>query len=176
MQGKKPSDRRRPASSFKNVLDVHSLAFWDIPSSDVNGPEGDAHAIICESSTPGPMVQGPRKSREGIKRSPLAQRLRDLRVAAGLTQVDLAVELDVSRASIGKFETDGDKPGRDMLVLIAKFFGVSVDYLLTGRSEAPENGRFVDRADELALLDLWNAIPEDERPRIMRLIRAAAFD
>jgi transcriptional regulator with XRE-family HTH domain len=174
---KKPRNRRRATGSLENALNVpHSPALWDMPSKPVNDDEGHTPAIVCESPTSGPMVQKPRKSREGIRRSPLAQRLRDLRVAAGLTQMELAVELDISRTHVGKMETDGDPPGRETLVLLAKFFGVSVDYLLTGRAETPKIGRFVDSPDELALLDLWNAIPASERPRIIRLIRAAALD
>ena len=93
----------------------------------------------------------------------MAQRLRDLRLAGGLTQMELAVELGISRAHLAKMETGEDPPGRDLLESVAKFFRVSMDYLQTGRADAPQQGRFVQDAEQLALLDLWDSIPASER-------------
>ena len=60
----------------------------------------------------------------------LNQRLRALRQARGLSQVDLARELGVTKQSVSNWENDNILPSIDMLVRISHFFSVSTDYLL----------------------------------------------
>ena len=56
-------------------------------------------------------------------------RIRELRRRNGISQEKLAGELNVTQASISLYETNSNIP-TDMLVSIAKYFHVSVDYLL----------------------------------------------
>lgn len=113
-----------------------------------------------------------------MNRTPLAERVIALRKERGLTQVELAVEVGWSRSHISKIESGGDPPGRELLTALAKHFRVSMDYLQTGAeaAPAPSHGRFVDDREQLAILDLIDAIPRPERPRVLRMIRAAADD
>lgn len=60
----------------------------------------------------------------------LNKRIRELRTARGISQVELASALDVSKQSISNWENDNIQPSIDMLVKIAAFFSVSTDYLL----------------------------------------------
>lgn len=55
-------------------------------------------------------------------------RLRDLRVAQGLEQADLAEEFDVSTRTIGRWERDGIPAHAQRAV--ARRFSVSVSHLL----------------------------------------------
>ena len=57
-------------------------------------------------------------------------RLKELRTAYDLNQVQLAKELGVSKQSISNWENDNILPSIDMLIRIAKRFSVSCDYLL----------------------------------------------
>ena len=59
-----------------------------------------------------------------------AQRLRELRIERGLSQYQLAGELGVSRGLIGNYEQGSREPDYATLAGIAKYFGVSVDYIL----------------------------------------------
>lgn len=59
-----------------------------------------------------------------------AKRLRDLREQNNLQQKELAKELNVLEATVSMWETGKRVPYSEMLVKIAKFFNVSVDYLL----------------------------------------------
>lgn len=122
------------------------------------------------------MSHGPRQSRKKINRGGMGERVRDLRLSRNLTQMELAVEAGVSRAHVAKIEGGARPPGRDTLHAIAQFFGVTMDFLQSGSAETPDRRRIVDRPDQLALLELWDAIPESERARVIRLIRAAALD
>lgn len=60
----------------------------------------------------------------------LSERIHELRLAAGLTQVSLANELNVTKQSVSNWENDNILPSIDVLMRMAKYFGVSTDYLL----------------------------------------------
>ncbi|MBQ9679159.1 MAG: helix-turn-helix transcriptional regulator [Ruminococcus sp.] len=60
----------------------------------------------------------------------LSENIKKLRLAKGVSQVDLAEALFVSKQSISNWENDNIMPSVDMLVKIAKYFSVSTDYLL----------------------------------------------
>ena len=56
-------------------------------------------------------------------------RFKELRNERGLSQREIAEMLGVSHISIARYELGGETTF-DMLVKIAKFFGVTTDYLL----------------------------------------------
>lgn len=60
----------------------------------------------------------------------LAQKLKELRKKAGLTQEQLAEQLNVSRQAIAKWESGSGLPDIENLVNISRFFHVSTDLLL----------------------------------------------
>lgn len=60
----------------------------------------------------------------------LNQRIRLLRQARNLSQVDLAKHLNVTKQSVSNWENDNIQPSIEMLVKLAAFFSVSTDYLL----------------------------------------------
>lgn len=67
-------------------------------------------------------------------------RLKELRSAVGLNQSEMAEKLGVSVSSYQKYEREKNSimPSIEVLIKIAEFFGVSVDYLL-GRENQPES-------------------------------------
>lgn len=72
----------------------------------------------------------------------LNQRIRELRLAKNISQVDLAKIIGVSKQSVSNWENDNIQPSIDILLKLAKFFDVSTDYLL-----ALENSRSIDVSD-----------------------------
>lgn len=58
------------------------------------------------------------------------KKLKELREENSLLQKQLANELGVSQVTIARWETGNREPSFDMLIKIAKYFGVSTDYLL----------------------------------------------
>ena len=62
----------------------------------------------------------------------LNEKLQQLRKQKNLTQEELAQALYVSRTAISKWESGRGYPSIDSLKAIAKFFGISVDELLSG--------------------------------------------
>ncbi len=64
----------------------------------------------------------------------LHERIREQRLSHGLNQVQLAVQLSVTKQSVSNWENDNILPSVEMLVKLADLFGVSTDYLL-GRED-----------------------------------------
>lgn len=64
-------------------------------------------------------------------------RLKELRKKRHISQVFLAMELNMSQNSISRYETGDREAGYKELIAIADYFGVSVDYLL-GRTDNPK--------------------------------------
>jgi transcriptional regulator with XRE-family HTH domain len=56
--------------------------------------------------------------------------LKELRLDAGLTQEDLALKLNITRAVLSKYELNINEPSLEFLSIVSDFFNVSVDYLL----------------------------------------------
>lgn len=65
----------------------------------------------------------------------LGQNIKMLRNARGISQVDLAEALFVSKQSVSNWENDNIMPSVDMLMKIAKYFSVTTDYLLGLKSD-----------------------------------------
>ena len=65
----------------------------------------------------------------------IQERLKDLRVERGLTLEQLSAETGISKSALGKYEADDFKDISPFsMVELAKFYGVSTDYLL-GQTE-----------------------------------------
>lgn len=65
-----------------------------------------------------------------------AERLKELRVARGVSQAKVAKEIGVSRYAVYAYEKEKSAPSLESLVALADYFGVTVDYLL-GHSDTP---------------------------------------
>lgn len=61
-----------------------------------------------------------------------SEKLQELRKHKGLTQEELAELLFVSRTAVSKWESGRGYPNIDSLKAIARFFGVTIDELLSG--------------------------------------------
>ncbi len=61
-------------------------------------------------------------------------RIRELRMAHGLNQVELAKKLSVRKQTVSNWENSNIQPSVDMLERIADCFSVTTDYLL-GRED-----------------------------------------
>ncbi len=64
-----------------------------------------------------------------------SKRLRELREDKNLSMQELAVIINVSNAAISNWENEINEPKISYLVALAKYFGVSADYLLGLKEE-----------------------------------------
>lgn len=68
----------------------------------------------------------------------LAERLVSLRKSNNLTQKQLSIELGLSEVAIQNYESNRRRPAYDVLIALADYFDVSLDYI-TGRCDNPNS-------------------------------------
>ena len=64
-------------------------------------------------------------------------RLKEIRLAKGITQLKLAMDLNMNQNSISRYENEEREADYKTLIAFADYFHVSIDYLL-GRTDNPE--------------------------------------
>lgn len=104
------------------------------------------------------------------------ENLKKLRVLKSLTQSDMAKILDISLSSYQKYERDKNcvTPSLDVLLRIADFFGVSVDYLL-GREPATDPFDMLQLPeDQKSVMERFASFPDDVRAIILDAIKELA--
>lgn len=95
--------------------------------------------------------------------------LKKLRLSKGISQQQLANELDVSQQSINKYENHKIEPDIYMLMQMADYFETSVDYLI-GHTEISRKiepvHQFDLNADEAVLVEQYRMLSPKERESI----------
>ncbi len=87
----------------------------------------------------------------------LKETLQHYRKQQGLSQIDLADALEVSRQTVSKWETGAALPSAENLLALSKLYGVSVDVLLSNTEEGAA-------LESLPLPEAFPAAPAAERP------------
>jgi len=114
---------------------------------------------------------------------PFGEKLRALRMNAGISQEKLSSVLGVSTRTIIKYEMGQNLPSTEMLPIISKYFGVSIDSLVTEQEEfvtqayvqggskgAREASALVEEVSELFA---GGRLSEDDKDAVMRAIQNA---
>lgn len=100
----------------------------------------------------------------------IGERIYELRKAKGLSQEELAEKLGVSRQSVSKWESGNVMPDIDKAVAMSELFGVTTDYLLTGKQQTAETENtgieeiFVGSAEAQPQAENAAADEDEERP------------
>lgn len=84
----------------------------------------------------------------------IADKIKALREAKGITQSELAKSLSVTRAGVNNWEQGLSIPAPSSIVEIAKYFGVSTDYLLGIENNAVLDVSGLDDKDVAILAEL----------------------
>ncbi|MBP1917401.1 transcriptional regulator with XRE-family HTH domain [Lederbergia galactosidilyticus] len=83
----------------------------------------------------------------------LGERLKDLRIENGYKQEDLAKLINVTTSAYGYYEQGRNEPSLESIIKIAKFYKVSVDYLL-GLINTPNHSVQYTITEDLSLNEL----------------------
>ena len=94
-----------------------------------------------------------------------SQRLRALRESDKLSQIAFAEKIGFSQAAISSWENNTREPGIEALLRIARFFNVSVDYLVGYKQELPSAPAL--SRDEKELLSIYQKLPYDSKQRLI---------
>lgn len=97
------------------------------------------------------------------------ERLKELREERNLNQTDLAKHLNISQGTIGNWETNKRVPDVKMILKIADYFDVSVDYLLGKTNErrktVPNEKSLSEKQQEI--IDIVVKLSEDDIKRVL---------
>lgn len=90
-----------------------------------------------------------------------------LRKAKGWTQVELAEKLNVSDKAVSKWESEAGLPEISQLPAMATLFGVTIDYLMTGKTPEKEivtisKAELCAKTDDVSLAEEVKDLPNDE--------------
>lgn len=95
--------------------------------------------------------------------------LRKLRTSKGISQQQLADDLEISQQSINKYENHKIEPDIFMLMRMADYFETSIDYLV-GYTEIDHKIEEVQpydlSADEAAMIEQYRTLSQRERESI----------
>lgn len=93
-------------------------------------------------------------------------RLKDLREKKRISQYKFAEDLKIAQSTIGNWEAGKREPGYNTLIAIAKYFDVTVDYLL-GLSDCPKGEKTIynielapEAEDERKMLNLYRQVKQ----------------
>ena len=73
-------------------------------------------------------------------------KIKELRSQSKVSQGELATHLEVTIATVSRYETGDREPDQNTLIKIADFFNVSVDYLL-GKTDNPTTSKEISDND-----------------------------
>lgn len=126
--------------------------------------------VACETMTESdPGSRNPPRIIHG-----LAQRLIMLRRERGLTQREVAEAeaVGISREYMSLVETEQRVPARDVLLRLAAFFEVSVDWLITGEGERVVGAA---EANEALLIELYRRAGIEDKEALLALAKRLAM-
>ena len=75
----------------------------------------------------------------------MGTRLKELRLNAGYTGEEVGRMLQVSKSAISMWEKDLRSPSADLIERFADIYGVSTDYIITGRESNAPKGYYHDQ-------------------------------
>lgn len=84
----------------------------------------------------------------------LSEKIKELRLARGLSQVELAKKLSVTKQTVSNWENDNILPSIDMLTKLADYFNVSCDFILgrTASSYLSTDGLSTEEIAHISML------------------------
>lgn len=59
--------------------------------------------------------------------------LREIRIKKGYSQLKVAMDLNISREALSYYENGKRNPDIELLIAFSKYYGKSIDYLITGK-------------------------------------------
>lgn len=91
-----------------------------------------------------------------------------LKEEKGVKDADVARETDITKSTFTDWKNGRSVPGSEKMKKIAEYFGVTVDYILTG--EKPEIPIF--EPEHLELIELYSNLKEGQKSAVMNLLRS----
>ena len=75
----------------------------------------------------------------------MGPRIAALRRGAGMSQAELAQALKISPSTVGMYEQGRREPSVETLAEMSRFFGVSIDFLVTGKTASQQEQEVISQ-------------------------------
>ena len=105
----------------------------------------------------------------------LASRIHTLRKGLGLSQLELAKRIEVSKAQMNRYENQGVQPPADVLNKMADVLETSVDFLINGDSQEKAKASLKNTALRQKFKEM-EQLPQNELDVLMKVIGAYIRD
>lgn len=108
----------------------------------------------------------------------IGAQIKQLRLAAGMTQRELAQRINVGNTTLSQYESGARVPSDEVKLKIAMVFGVSVDYLLGAtdsrepKSKMPAASAVAPRPAEAAIAGELGSLSDRQLDRLLGYIQA----
>ena len=102
----------------------------------------------------------------------IGSRIRELRLRRGLTQDQIAAELNMNRANFSHYERDAAVPPSDILCKIADILNTSTDYLL-GRATGGEDCEVGEDPEFVIIKRATQKMTSHDKKRMMNMLKIA---
>ena len=89
-----------------------------------------------------------------------------LRKEKKITQAQLAEKLGVSEQAVSKWENDQCSPDVSLFPIIADYFGVSMEYLLTGKNETDPALSF----EEESIISAYRLLDDGQKDLVCKML------
>lgn len=108
-----------------------------------------------------------------IDNAPIIKRIEILLAVKEATKADFYKQTSVSSATYAQWNANQYKPSRKKLQAIADYFGVTVDYLLTGEQKEHPTSVAADGVDDLdkEALNIMHQLPPEKRAAGLAMLR-----
>lgn len=98
-------------------------------------------------------------------------RIKQLRMEAGILQADLAQQLKVRQNTVSTWETGRSEPDLDALRELSRIFGVSIDYIL-GNTDIKNPLTSEDMSGltekQIKILEMMSELPEQDQDDLIQ--------
>ena len=98
-------------------------------------------------------------------------RIKQLRMEAGILQADLAQQLKVRQNTVSTWETGRSEPDLDALRELSRIFGVSIDYIL-GNTDIKKPLTSEDMSGltekQIKILEMMSELPEQDQDDLIQ--------
>ena len=97
----------------------------------------------------------------------MIKKLKELRLKKKISQLTLAEAVGVSQQSVNKYENHKSEPEISVLIAMADYFGVTVDYLI-GRTDG--EGKNIRKTEAELMAEKINRLSENEKKCVKVII------
>lgn len=97
-------------------------------------------------------------------------RLFELRQEKELSQRDVAKELFVSQGTYNNWENSKTQPSIEQLILLSKFFNVSIDYIVCNSDEYVSSQNITLSPNQEKILSIFNKLDAEEQNNLISLL------